>query len=311
MSRPVVMQRIAAHQRRHKGFVLTDQAHAAGLTRAELRTLIDSGQLERRARRLYASTSVPRTWQQDVYGATLLAGPGAAASHDTACALFDLAGRRPGGPIEITVPDRRRGGTELADLVHRSREFGPVDVAHLLGIPVTRPARLVPDMASRMADDGVEDLVDEILCRELATLESLTGRSRALASQGRSGTVSVADALESWLEGALPESVAEQRVVRRLLAAGLPRPVRQHWVKDAAGRRLFRLDLAYPSAKLGLDYQSLLHHGGPRAVISDDLRTVRLAGMGWLVLPVVKHHLRDRGPELMTAVDVRLRERSA
>ena len=86
--------------------------------------------------------------------------------------------------------------------------------------------------------------------------------------------------LESRLPGFDPgESELEARVLRWLLAAGLPRPESQFRV-IAAGRCL-RLDLAYPEHRLGLELDGWDAHGSRGAFDRDRERANEVALIGW------------------------------
>ncbi|HLW15735.1 MAG TPA: DUF559 domain-containing protein, partial [Actinomycetota bacterium] len=74
------------------------------------------------------------------------------------------------------------------------------------------------------------------------------------------------------------ESRLEIRVLRALRAAGLPKPVIQHRV----GR--YRVDLAYPAARIAIECDGYQFHSGRRAFDSDRARRNVLTAMKWTVL---------------------------
>ena len=75
-----------------------------------------------------------------------------------------------------------------------------------------------------------------------------------------------------------------ESVLRWLIhEAGLPRPVLQHSVRDAAGTVVGRADLAWPARKVLVEFDGDVHR--ERAVFVNDLRRQnRLVGEGWIVL---------------------------
>jgi len=79
---------------------------------------------------------------------------------------------------------------------------------------------------------------------------------------------------------------------RVLLLHGLPRPVRQHPVV-VAGRTRY-LDLAYPEARLALEYDGRRDHG-PRQWGADAQREDELWSVGWLRLPAGRLDLVEPG----------------
>ncbi|HTF48102.1 MAG TPA: DUF559 domain-containing protein [Pseudonocardia sp.] len=98
------------------------------------------------------------------------------------------------------------------------------------------------------------------------------------------------------------ESPPETRLRLGLVGAGLPPPEVQYRVVDAYGYPLARVDLAYPEAKLALEYDGAVHFERHRA-IRDRQRDAELAGYGWLTLrltpddlftmPQTTHRIRD------------------
>jgi very-short-patch-repair endonuclease len=78
----------------------------------------------------------------------------------------------------------------------------------------------------------------------------------------------------------------ESRLRVGLVRAGLPRPEVQYEVRDEHGYPLARADLAYPAAKLAIEYDGEVHFS--RQARERDLRRDgRLAGYGWLTLRLV------------------------
>lgn len=77
--------------------------------------------------------------------AVLASGPGAALSHGSAAAIWDLL-KPISGPVDVSVPTqagrRRRTGIRL----HRCASLRPDQVTCRCGIPVTTPARTVADL---------------------------------------------------------------------------------------------------------------------------------------------------------------------
>jgi very-short-patch-repair endonuclease len=73
----------------------------------------------------------------------------------------------------------------------------------------------------------------------------------------------------------------ESRVRVLLVCGGLPTPVSQFEVFDPPGHFVARLDLAFPEAKLAVEYDGAQHWQQRRA---DDRRRDALRALGWTVL---------------------------
>lgn len=79
------------------------------------------------------------------------------------------------------------------------------------------------------------------------------------------------------------ESAMESRCRLSLVLRGLPRPQLQYLVRDELGHDIARLDMAYPLARVGVEFDGE-HHQAASAFRADLARHNRLAALGWTVL---------------------------
>ena len=263
--------RLAARQ--HGCFSRT-QALGAGFSDRMIASRVAAGRWLRMAVGVYRLAGVPVTWKQRALAACLIAGDGAVVSHRSAAVLWGVSGFRP-GPLEITVPPGRSGRNALAR-VHRSA----VERVWQDRIPVTRPSRMLLDLAGVVSGDLLEEAVDDVLCRRLCRLGDLRARGP------------LREVLAAWNGDGLPEGVAEMRVVRRLMEAGLPQPVRQYeiWVD---GVFIARVDLAYPPFRLAMELDGFRWHAGRRRFRSDRMRRNRVEAAGWRLLEAAPEDIDD------------------
>ena len=66
--------------------------------------------------------------------------------------------------------------------------------------------------------------------------------------------------------------------------AGLPEPELQHWILTPGGR--YRVDVAYPRFRLGIEAKSKAHHLTDEAFESDPLHDADLAIEGWIIIHI-------------------------
>lgn len=259
---------------RQHSLILREQALGVGMTDEMIRHRINTGRWARVAAGVYRLAGVPVTWKQRALAACLISGPGAVVSHRSAAVLWGVSGFRP-GPLEITVPAGRSGRNALAR-VHRSEVEGVLRDR----VPVTRPSRMLMDLAGVVTGDLLEEAVDDALCRRLCRIEDLTPRGK------------LREVLAAWNGDGLPEGVAEMRVVRALLAAGLEQPVRQYeiWVN---GVFIARVDLAYPPFRLAMELDGFRWHAGRRAFRSNRMRRNRVEAAGWRLLEAAPEDIDD------------------
>ncbi|HEX2038110.1 MAG TPA: type IV toxin-antitoxin system AbiEi family antitoxin domain-containing protein [Acidimicrobiales bacterium] len=255
--------------RRQHGLVTRRQALDSGFSATAVKRRVALGTWLPLAAGVYALASSPPTWQRQVLAACLAVG--GIASHRTAAALWGLSGFRP-GPVHVLVAHGRSSCAAPAT-IHQSRTLRPAEVTRVDGIPVTRVARTLADLARHVARPALEDAVDDALCRRLVPLDSL---ARQRASPGFNAV------LATWHDGSAPHEVAEARLLRRVLHAGLPPPETQHEVWHA-GRFVARLDLAWPDRRLAVELDGFRWHASPRAFQRDRARRNVLVHLDWTV----------------------------
>ena len=151
---------------------------------------------------------------------------------------------------------------------------------------MSRPSQMILDLAGVVGGDLLEEAVDDALCRRLCRLDQL------VAPAGRRGSAVLRGVLAAWNGDGLAEGVAEMRVVRALLAAGLPPPARQYeiWVN---GVFIARVDLAYPPFRLAMELDGFRWHAGRRPFRSDRLRRNRIEASGWRLLEAAPEDIGD------------------
>lgn len=274
-----LIARIAAGQH---GLFLRQDALAVGMTDAQIEYRVRTGRWVRVTPGVYRLAGVPVTWNQRALSACLAAGDKAIISHRSAAVVWGLSGFRP-GRIELTVPDGRSVRSRLAT-VHRSADL--LSPAKRYGLPVTRPSRTILDLAGVVNGDLLEEAVDDVLCRRLCRLDELVAAPR------RRGSGALREVLSAWNGDGIAEGVAEMRVVRALLAEGLPAPVRQYeiWVN---GVFIARVDLAYPPIRLAMELDGFRWHAGRRKFRSDRMRRNRVEAAGWRLLEAAPEDIDD------------------
>src|SRR5947209_2485318 len=135
------LARIAATQH---GVFNIDDARSASLTDIQIRHRT-STRWVRIHNGVYRVAGAPITWRGNLLAATMAGGGGAAISHRAAAALYGLPGGR-ADLVELTCVRWQRT-VESGVVVHESRRLDPRDIQLVDGIPVTRPERVLLDIA--------------------------------------------------------------------------------------------------------------------------------------------------------------------
>ncbi|TYP89791.1 DUF559 domain-containing protein [Blastococcus xanthinilyticus] len=253
------------------------------LTAGELR----SSAWRRLFRGVYADAALPLTVGLRVTGAALLCPPGAVFSGRTAAHLLGATALADVGmPVEVTVDPAGRFGP-VTGLRIRQAALAPGDVVRVGSRRCTSPVRTALDIAR------TEPLLDAVPALDVLLADGVVAhpelRQAAADLGGARGSRRAGRAVE--LADLRAESPPESRV-RVLLALGGLAPVPQFVVRDAAGGFVARVDLAFPDARLAVEYDGAWH-AEPGQFAKDRRRLDRLVAIGWTVLHVTAADLRD------------------
>ena len=276
----------------------------AGVSRSAIDRRVAAGRLVPVHAGVYLPAGSPPSWRQSLMASLLAAGDGAVVSHRGAAHLLGVPGVEP--QVEISVA-RSRGPATPAIVIHR-RELRPSDITTVDGIPTTRPARTLIDLAAVVTPATLAAAIDDLLSRRLVTVDYLHRRLDAAGRQGRRGAGTLADLLAERRDGRpRATSVFERRLLVELKSAGLPRPQTQFVVFLPDGRRAV-LDYAFPDWLLALEADSYRHHSSRTDWGRDHVRNRCLTAIGWRILPVTWDDLAEPG-EMLDAVRRGLQEK--
>jgi very-short-patch-repair endonuclease len=258
---------LVARAERQLGLVSTHQAHHE-LARQRFRTAVANGSLVRVRTGVYRFAGTTMSWRHAVMAAVLVAGlDDAWASHGAAAAVHGLAGFRMSAATAIDISVRRGTRPRLKGIaVHECAVLPTAHVTTVDDVPVTSVARTVCDLAGTLPEPRLARVVDDALVRKLTTMaelrqtyEALRGGRRSIRAIGRILAV-------RGDEAARADSLPEAQLVRWLREAGLPEPEQQHRI-DA-----YRIDLAYPSCGLLVEYDGFEAHTTRSAFDADRRR---------------------------------------
>lgn len=249
------------------------------MDRKALWRLVQSGRWIRELPGTFRHAVVPPTWEQAVMLACLWGGPHAVASHRCAGRLWHLDACEDAA-VEITVP---YGKLERVDgpRVHRTRRLDPRDRRVRRGLPVTSVERTVVDLAAVCDPERLE------IATESAVRMGLTTQERLFRSVddhwGKLGLRPLRYILR--LQQEKPSKSRWEVKLRRLIReAGLPEPVREFSVWD--GETMREIDLSYPEALFGIEYDSHRWHSSRQQWERTHTRFANLISRGWTILPV-------------------------
>ncbi len=197
--------------------------------------------------------------------------------------------------LEVVVP-RGYVVPHCRGVVAREALVAPGDRWQVDGIRCLRPVRAVADLLRMSALEPGVVVADAAQHARLCTSDQLA--VELTAHRGLRGVVRARRVLA--LSSPLAESPPESRLRLHLVLAGLE-PIPQYAVRDADGRLLGRVDLAFPGFRLALEYDGRLVHDRADVFTLDRQRHNRLVAEGWTVLRFTAADLR-RPAELVAQV---------
>lgn len=232
------------------------------------------GWLQRVHRGVYRVGTL-RTWRSHWLAAVLACGEGAALSHRSAAALWEI--RKSDSRVsDVTVPARgRRRRRGIA--VHPVARLPSTDVTTRERIPVTTPARTLLDLASVLTPRALERAIDEAAHGDLCSEDDLLAIAEAHPT--RSGTRALNKVLRSHRIGStVTRSELEELFLRLCDRHLLPRPE----VNVPVGP--FVADFLWRDRSLIVETDGHRSHGTRAAFERDRARDARLVGRGYRVI---------------------------
>ncbi len=271
---------------RHNAFHTSEAAEIVSTRR--LRRAEKRGELTRLHSRVWSVTALGRPPGQATRAAAL-AVAGAAAAHLSATWLHQWLDR-PAGPPAIWVPGSARTPAPSAHRFWCARIDPNLDVVTIDHIPTLSAAATLCLLGRVAPIHTVERCLDEFTRSHSMTWLADTFDRLHAANCG--GTTTLAKVLDDpkRVEG-VTDSWFERVIADLLARSDLPPLELQHAVEvDGVG---YRLDLAFPALRLGVEAHSRSFHWGPDKVDADNRRDLALSAAGWQILYVTWSQLRD------------------
>lgn len=268
------------------------QARALGLTRRHLRQSLEYREIRRVLRGVFVAAETPDTPLVRAHAARLVISPHAVICDRTAAWLLGAEVFRyreldvlP--PIESYVL-RGHDPTDRPECAGGTRDLLPTDWFDLEGLRVTTPARTALDLACKLPRREAYAAMVAVMrtCGlERADVQALVPRyfRRRGIVQGRQLVAIAEPRLESSGEAWTLLEIADHH---------LPLPEPQFWVL-VDGVPTYRLDFAYPHAKVAVEYDGEEFHSGAEARTRDRRRRQWLEDRGWTVIVLTKDSFTD------------------
>jgi very-short-patch-repair endonuclease len=256
---------------------------------------------EKRLPGVYAAPGVPRTREHELWVRLLAVGDAGVITHESA-AICAGAERLAEPPYTLTVPHRwhhQISGT----FVHQIDDLAPHHRGTWQGLPVSRPARAVVELAATQSADTVGRVLDDLLRLRRTSVAQVTSVFAQVARPGKPGMTNLAAVLEERSGGYVPpHSELERLLFDTLRAGGLPEPRRQVRL-PGRGRIEGIADAGYDDVYVLLEADGRRWHDRLAAARRDRERDQQAARAGWLTLRFVHEQLVEEPAEVCAVVD--------
>ncbi len=267
------MQREAKGQ---EGRVTRGQLLKLGFSGDEIDGLVRCGQLTIEHRGVYAIGQPPWALRGTLWSAVLACGPGSLISHRSA-AYLDGYLPLPAHLDAVHITIRSKNGRGRPGIiVHRGRNISSADIKYLDGLPVTRAARTMLDLAASESESTFEQAFDEAAFRHdlrRAQMEDVLARNA-----GAKGSRRLRALWEAEQENRRNRLEAEKRMAALIKAAKLPDPLPNEPI------RALTADFFWPEHRVIVETDGFGTHGKRASFESDRARDADLESRGYSVL---------------------------
>ncbi len=297
--------RIARLAARQAGTFSRAQALAVGMTDSSILRRIRSGRWTVLLPGVYLLSGVPPAWHSEVWAAVLAAGPLATVTHETALRLHGsphVALR----PITLTVPHGAHPRVAGA-VVHQIDDLQLSDVTQADGLPVSKPARSVVEVAATVGRRRLGRVLDDLVFDRRTTYDAVAVALARVARPGKPGVTALATTLDERSDEAVPSaSELERALFAALAAGGLPAPQQQR-VLPGRGAVAGLVDGAYDDCRLIIEADGRRWHTRVEHLRRDHERDAEAARVGWQTLRFLYEQITG-DPDGVCAVVADVRE---
>lgn len=288
---------IAALAARQHGVVSRPQLRALGFTDSAIDRRAAAGRLHRVHRGVYAVGHRVLSWHGRCLAAVLACGRGAALSHGSAAALWDL---RRGAPVRIDVTVPTAGGRARRPIrVHRVATLRAGETTVKDAIPVTTPARTILDLAATLHVAHLENVVNRMEFLRVADYPALA--ALAHAHPGHRGARKLLQTIDLFdAETNLTRSDLEILFRQICKDHGLPEPAVNVTVEGK------EVDFLFRAQRLIVEADSWRYHRSRRAFENDRARDVITTRAGYRTLRFTDRQLTNAPSDVAAAIGATL-----
>ena len=263
------------------------EARAAGISCKRLDAAVEAHEIRRVLQGVYVEASLEDTPLLRARAARRVISPHSVLCDRTAawvlgCDVHDYRELDVIPPIESYVL-RGHDPTDRPECDGGTRDLRPEDWCEVGGVRVTTPLRTAMDLGCKLDRRSALAAMDALMREYDFTVDDMM---RLLPRYVRRRGVRRLRTIVA-LGDPHAESRSESWVRLEIIDRGLPVPQLQHWVW-IDGVPTYRLDLAYPHARVAVEYDGEEFHSSPEERERDRVRRSRLRELGWTLIVLTK-----------------------
>lgn len=267
-------------------------AKACGISPSRVRRAVRQRLVVMVLRGVYLRSDVELTTEVKLAAAALVISRHAVACDRTAAwvwgvSVFEYAELDTAPPLETYVL-RGHNATDRPEVRGGVRDLMPGDWVEISGVKVTTPLRTALDLGCKLNRRPALAAMDALMRAHGFTHEEM--RRLAVRFFRRRGVVQLRELIP--LVDPRAESQPESWTRLELIDHDLPTPEPQYWIV-IGGVPTYRLDLAYPHARVAIEYNGEEFHSSVEDQQADERRREWLETHGWTVIVVTKASFSD------------------
>jgi hypothetical protein len=295
----------------HHSVASTDDLQRLGLTRSQIRQLVEDDVLERVLDGAYRFAGSPNDELARCVAACSRPG-GLVVAGPTAGRLSRFRRMTRNGLVYVISPPASNPSVEPWLRPYRTALLDP---AHIItradGIRLTSPSRTAVDLTRYLSNSDLRSVIDQVVSEGMGTVESMRDVALDLATPGRPWARRFLRVLAQRPDSGTPESHWESRVVAALLERGIADLHPQTWL-DVPEWGSIRLDASVDRIRWGVEIDVYPTHFTEEGGSNDRERDLACDAIGWRVSrvarPALKRNFDLAIDRLMKVYEQRCRE---
>lgn len=175
-------------------------------------------------------------------------------------------------------------------VVRRNSDLAPQHLIRLEGLRVTNILRTVFDLSGVLDEIELNALVDGLVAADRLNIPSLDQLAGSLRRRGKPGSVAIGATLARYTGSSMPPSALEELGLQVLRGGGIAEPILEY---PAPWNPRKRIDVAWPTAQAGVEWDSASWHSSKQQLVNDRQRDRQAVLAGWVILRYTWHDLTE------------------